>query len=44
MGHSIVECELLTGTRLPSSLRIAWKAVLKPRHFLGVRLAVMTMS
>src|ERR1700730_19407228 len=29
---------------LPSSLRIAWKGVLKPRHFLGVRLAVMTMS
>ena len=31
-------------TSLPSSLRIAWKGVLKPRHFLGVRLAVMTMS
>jgi hypothetical protein len=30
-------------TSLPSSLRIAWKGVLKPRHFLGVRLAVMTM-
>jgi hypothetical protein len=29
---------------LPSSLRIAGKGVLKPRHFLGVRLAVMTMS
>src|ERR1700716_2371261 len=29
---------------LPSSLRIAWKGVLKPRHFLGARLAVMTMS
>ena len=26
-------------TSLPSSLRIAWKGVLKPRHFLGVRLA-----
>ena len=25
-------------TSLPSSLRIAWKGVLKPRHFLGVRL------
>jgi hypothetical protein len=24
--------------------RIAWKGVLKPRDFLGVRLAVMTMS
>src|SRR6202022_3224625 len=31
-------------TSLPSSLRIAWKGVLKPRHFLGVRLAVRTMS
>jgi hypothetical protein len=31
-------------TSLPNSLRIAWKGVLKPRHFLGVRLAVMTMS
>ena len=31
-------------TSLPSSLRIAWNGVLKPRHFLGVRLAVMTMS
>ena len=31
-------------TSLPSSLRMAWKGVLKPRHFLGVRLAVMTMS
>ena len=31
-------------TSLPSSLRIAWKGVLKPRHFLGVRLAVTTMS
>src|ERR1700680_1530488 len=29
---------------LPSSLRIAWKGVLKPRHFLGVRLAVMAVS
>src|SRR3984893_14624844 len=29
---------------LPSSLRIAWNGVLKPRHFLGVRLAVRTMS
>jgi transposase len=28
---------------LPSSLRIAWKGVLKPRYFLGVRLAVMTI-
>jgi hypothetical protein len=27
-----------------NSLRIAWKGVLKPRHFLGVRLAVITMS
>lgn len=31
-------------TSLPSSLRIAWNGVLKPRHFLGVRLAVRTMS
>jgi hypothetical protein len=31
-------------TSLPSSLRSAWKGVLKPRHFLGVRLVVMTMS
>jgi hypothetical protein len=31
-------------TSLPSSLRIAWRGVLKPRHFQGVRLAVMTMS
>ena len=31
-------------TSLPSSLRMAWKGVLNPRHFLGVRLAVMTMS
>jgi hypothetical protein len=26
----------LLDTSLPSSLRIAWKGVLKPRHFLGV--------
>ena len=31
-------------TSLPSSLRIAWNGVLKPRHFLGVRLAVRMMS
>ena len=31
-------------TSLPSSLSIAWNGVLKPRHFLGVRLAVRTMS
>ena len=31
-------------TSLPSSLRIPWNGVLKPKHFLGVRLAVMTMS
>jgi hypothetical protein len=31
-------------TSLPSSLRIAWNGVLKPRHFLGVRLAVRTTS
>lgn len=31
-------------TSLPSSLRIAWNGVLKPRHFLGVRLAVRTMK
>ena len=31
-------------TSLPSSLRIAWNGVLKPRHFLGVRLAVKMMS
>ena len=31
-------------TSLPSSLRILWNGVLKPKHFLGVRLAVMTMS
>src|SRR5271166_4104414 len=31
-------------TSLPSSLRIARNGVLKPRHSLGVRLAVMTMS
>ena len=29
---------------LPSSLSIAWNGVLKPRHFLGVRLAVRMMS
>src|ERR1700682_2176383 len=31
-------------TSLPSSLRMAWSGVWKPRHFRGVRLAVMTMS
>ena len=31
-------------TSLPSSLRIAWNGVLKPSHFLGVRLAVRMMS
>src|SRR5271166_2508136 len=31
-------------TSLPSSLRIAGNGVLKPRHFLGVRLAVRMMS
>ena len=31
-------------TSLPSSLRIAWNGVLKPRHFLGVRLAVRMIS
>jgi len=31
-------------TSLPSSLRIAWTGVLKPRHFLGVRLVARTMS
>ena len=31
-------------TSFPSSLRIPWNGVLKPKHFLGVRLAVMTMS
>jgi hypothetical protein len=31
-------------TSLPSSLRIAWNGVWKPRHFVGVRLAVMAMS
>ena len=31
-------------TSLPSSLRITWNGVLKPRHFLGVRLTVRTIS
>jgi IS5 family transposase len=31
-------------TSLPRSLRMAWKGVRYPRHFLGVRLYVMTIS
>ena len=41
-GATVYEKRICTS--LPSSLRIAWNGVLKPRHFLGVRLAVRTMS
>ena len=41
-GATVYEKRICTS--LPSSLRIAWNGVLKPRHFLGVRLVVRTMS
>ena len=41
-GATVYEKRICTS--LPSSLRIGWNGVLKPRHFLGVRLVVRTMS
>ena len=41
-GATVYEKRICTS--LPSSLRIAWNGVLKPRHFLGVRLVVRTIS
>ena len=38
------EVQRVYENRIWTSLRIPWNGVLKPKHFLGVRLAVMTMS